>query len=88
MTRTVWPRLFAVLALLLFLTPALFASTRDEKPVRPEPGVFTWLTQALDKLLPSVLKSSGTMDPDGKPQRPVPPAATGDSSGTMDPDGR
>jgi hypothetical protein len=88
MTRTVWPRTIAVLALLLFMAPALFALPRRAKESRPERGAFAWLAQALDRLIPG-LKSSGTMDPDGKPSLLTPPASTtSDSSGTMDPDGR
>jgi hypothetical protein len=89
MSRSVWPRISAVLALLLFLAPALFAAPREAKQVRPESHVFAWLTQALDRFLPAGLKSSGTMDPDGKLSPAAPSAAsTSDSSGTMDPDGR
>lgn len=52
-------------------------------------GGFASFTQALGRLLPGIVKSSGTMDPDGKPQLATPPAITAsDSSGTMDPDGR
>jgi len=75
--------------LLLFLTPAVFAVPRHEKQERPERGVFAWFTETLGRLLPGVVKSSGTMDPDGKPQLATPPSSTtADSSGTMDPDGR
>jgi hypothetical protein len=89
MIRTVWPRISAVLILVLFLTPAAFAVPRHEKQVRPDRGVFAWFTETLGRLLPGVLKSSGTMDPDGKPQLATPPSSTTtDSSGTMDPDGR
>jgi hypothetical protein len=88
MTRTVWLRMSAVLALLLFLTPALFAAPRPPKRALGTSGVFAWLAQALDRFLPVILKSSGTMDPDGKTHTVSPPATTSDSSGTMDPDGR
>jgi hypothetical protein len=89
MIRTVWPRISAVLILLLFLTPAVFAGPRQEKQVRPERGIFAWFTEAFGRLLPGVVKSSGTMDPDGKPQLATPPSSTTtDSSGTMDPDGQ
>lgn len=87
MARTVWPRIFTVLILVLFMTPAVFAAPRAAKQVRPERGVFAWLTQALGDLLPG-LKSSGTMNPDGKPLANPPASTTSDSSGTMDPDGR
>ena len=88
MTRTVWPRTVAVLALLLFMAPALFAAPRKAREVGPERTSFAWFVQALGRLFPA-LKSSGTMDPDGKPSPLVPPASSAsDSSGTMDPDGR
>lgn len=87
MTRKVRPRMFAVLILVLFMAPAVFAAPRDAKQVRPERGVFAWLTQALEELLPG-LKSRGSMDPDGSP---APTSATsgseGDSRGSMDPNG-
>lgn len=86
MTRTVWPRFFTVLILALFMASAVFAAPRNAKQVRPERGLFAWVVQTLEELLPG-LKSSGTMDPDGKPLA-NPPASTSDSSGTMDPDGR
>ena len=89
MTRTVWSRISAVLVILLFLTPAVFAVPRQAKQARPGREVFASFTQALGRLLPGIVKSSGTMDPDGKPQLATPPATTAsDSSGTMDPDGR
>ena len=87
MARTVWPRIFVVFILVLFMAPAVFAAPREAKQIRSERGVFTWLTQALEELLPG-LKSSGTMNPDGKPLATPPASTTSDSSGTMDPDGR
>jgi hypothetical protein len=89
MSRTVWSRISAVLVLLLFLTPAVFAMPQQAKQARPGREIFSSFTQALGRLLPGIVKSSGTMDPDGKPQLATPPAITAsDSSGTMDPDGR
>ncbi|MEA2602149.1 MAG: hypothetical protein QOF89_3141 [Acidobacteriota bacterium] len=89
MTRTVWSRCSAVFVILLLLTPVAFAAPRQTKRVRPEPGIISWLANALNSFLPASLKSSGTMDPDGKPQIAGPPASySSDSSGTMDPDGR
>jgi len=89
MTRTVWSRISAVLILILFLTPAVFAMPRQAKQARRGRETLALFTQALGRLLPGLVKSSGTMDPDGKPQLATPPASTAsDSSGTMDPDGR
>jgi hypothetical protein len=89
MTHTVWSRISAVLVLFLLLTPAVFAAPRQAKRVRPELRVISWLTETLGGFLAASIKSSGTMDPDGKPQTANPPASSsGDSSGTMDPDGR
>jgi len=87
MARKVWPRIFAVLMIVLFMAPAVFALPRERKQVRSERGVVAWLTQALEELFPG-LKSSGTMDPDGKPLATPPASTTSDSSGTMNPDGR
>ena len=86
MARTVWPRIFAVLILVFFMTPAVFAAPREAKQIRPERGAFAWLTRTLEELLPG-LKSSGTMDPDGKPFANPPASTTSDSRGSMDPNG-
>ena len=89
MARTLWSRISVVLLLLLFLTPAAFATPQQEKHRLREAGILAWLASEVDRFLSWNLKSSGTMDPDGKPQvASPPPAATNDSSGTMDPDGR
>jgi hypothetical protein len=89
MARTIWLRVSAVLVLLLLLAPAVFAMPRPAKRQPRELGTFAWIAQALGRYLPPGLKSSGTMDPDGKPQLASPPAvATSDASGSMDPDGR
>ena len=62
---------------------------RQAKQARPGREVLASFIQALGRLLPGIVKSSGTMDPDGKPQLATPLASTAsDSSGTMDPDGR
>jgi hypothetical protein len=88
MTRTVWSRASAILLLLLFLTPAVFAASRQAKHGPSELRVFAWVTEALGYFFPASLKSSGTMDPDGKPQPASPGASTTtDSRGTMDPNG-
>lgn len=89
MTHTVWSRISAVLVLFLLLTPAVFAAPRQAKRELPELRAISWLTEALSGFFPASVKSSGTMDLDGKPQIANPPASSSsDSSGTMDPDGR
>lgn len=76
----------ACLALILLAAPVLAAGGRVQQAER-EPGFFAILWRALQQLSPLAPKSSGTMDPDGKPLPPDSAAQT-DSSGTMDPDGR
>ena len=86
MNRTVWSRASAVLALVLLLTPAAFAAPPK---ARPEPGFVASLLAGLDRLLPSLLKSSATTDPDGKPQLATPTgASTSDNGAEVDPNGR
>lgn len=80
--------LAACLVLILLAAPASAAGAQGQMADR-EPAVFTFLWRALQNLAPVALKSSGTMDPDGRPLPPPPDSAIQtDSSGTMDPDGR
>lgn len=76
----------AFLVLILLTAPVPAADGRVHRAER-EPGLAAVLWQALQKLSPLASKSSGTMDPDGKPLPPKPAVQT-DASGTMDPDGR
>lgn len=76
----------ACLVLTLLAAPVLAAGGRAYRAEK-ESSLFAALRQAVHKLSSLATKSSGTMDPDGKP---LPPdsATQGDASGTMDPDGR
>jgi len=90
MPRTVWFRgLILTLSLTLLVPPAFAAGNRE--PAGPSArGFVSALWQALLKLIPLTGESSGTMDPDGRPNglTPYGPGVESDSSGTMDPDGR
>jgi len=88
MPRIVWLRLCAA-TLLFLLASTVLAAPRGALRVEKEPSVLVWLCHALERLMPGVSKSRGTMDPNGSP--PPPPPATSevdsDSRGTMDPNG-
>lgn len=87
MPRTVWFRAIVLSLVVTVLASPAFAAG-GLKTSRKEIDVVALLWQALGKLVPTIGKSSGTMDPDGRSMLPPSGAAIqGDSSGTMDPDG-
>ena len=87
MARTVWPRVLASLVLVLFSFSS--ASAAELPKERRRPSLAARLLETIESFLPSVLlKSRGTMDPDGTPAPSSETAGTeSDSRGTMDPDG-
>jgi hypothetical protein len=88
MARTVRFRACVLLLLVaLSVSPAVAAGRRASEK-RDAPGVFSLLWETLDKLVPALEKSRGSMDPNGSPT-PTSPTQGGesDSRGSMDPNG-
>jgi hypothetical protein len=88
MARTVRFRVCVLLLLAaLSVSPAMAAGRRTSEK-KESPGVVSLLWRALGKLIPTLEKSRGSMDPDGSP---APAASTSgndsDSRGSMDPNG-
>lgn len=89
MARTVRFRTCVLLLLAVLMVSPAMAAGRKTSEKRDAPGVISLLWRALGKLVPTLEKSRGSMDPDGSP---APTSATtsgndGDSRGSMDPDG-
>jgi hypothetical protein len=76
----------SLLVLLMAVSPAVAARHKSVGGTKA-PGFAAELWRGVEKLVPFFTKSSGTMDPDGKPLPPS-PRTTSDASGTMDPDGK
>ncbi len=87
MARTVWPRVLAFLLLVLFSFGSLSAAELPKE--RKRPSLAARLLETLDSFLPAILKSRGTMDPNGTPAPPPPETAgaESDSRDGMDPNG-
>jgi hypothetical protein len=88
MARTVRFRACVLLLLVaLSVSPAVAAGRRASEK-RDAPGVFSLFWETLGKFAPALVKSRGSMDPDGSP---APTSTTsggeGDSRGSMDPNG-
>ena len=85
MLRTRFRTCALLLVLALLALPAFGA---ERTGTVKEQGVFSWFWHALGEIVHPIVKSRGTMDPDG---RPAPTFATSgtesDSRGSMDPNG-
>lgn len=87
--RTFWSRGLILLFVLSVVSPPASAGTSREPEQLSVRAFMSTLWRGVSQLIPLIGKSSGTMDPDGKPLPPPSGAPEqGDSSGTMDPDGR
>ena len=89
MARTVRFRACVLLLLTVLLVSPAMAARRKMSDRRDALGVISLLWRALGKLVPTLEKSRGSMDPDGTPA-PVStttPGNDGDSRGSMDPNG-
>lgn len=81
-------RACAFLLLLGLLATPVFGRDAERTETVKERSVFSWFWHALSELVHPIVKSRGTMDPDGKPAPTVTaPATEGDSRGSMDPNG-
>jgi|GEM_PF-2908401 len=74
-------------ATILLLILALAAMPAMAPARQQTPSVVARLWQALDSLVPWIVKGRGSMDPDGSPAPTAPTGSTPDGRGGMDPDG-